>query len=141
MSGFLFGFWGVIHSATLNSIGARAYAYETFRHRTHLQYFRITRSDPSDPFTHFYDIGFRRHGVIDGSQANEKIFYARTQFISLNLGLGDADEVTSNDSYHNEGMYQEIVQGRRYSRTGVNPVWSKVLYGICIRPDCGDGSP
>src|SRR5580698_1982900 len=37
---FSMGFFGVVHTAVLNSISARAYAFETFRDRTNLNYYR-----------------------------------------------------------------------------------------------------
>ena len=137
MTGFLFGFWGVFHAATLNSIAARAYAYETFRHRTHLNYFRIEH--PDSDYRHFYNIGFRRHHIVDGDGGSSgDDFYARFEFLSLNLGLGDADENEPDSNYRNETLYQEIQTASRYSRQGVNPIWFKINYGICIHPGCGD---
>ncbi len=138
ITSFLFGFWGILHSATLNSIGARAYAYETFRHRTHLQYFRI--DVPRDRITHFYNRGFRFHAIIDGEEREgiSNVFHAPYQYISLNLGIVSEDLQEPDSAYHNETLYQDIQTRIRYSKQGVNPVWSKVAYGICLHSGCGD---
>jgi len=37
---FSLGFFGIVHSGILSSIAARNYAFETFRNRANLNYFR-----------------------------------------------------------------------------------------------------
>ncbi|RME18011.1 MAG: hypothetical protein D6797_01290, partial [Bdellovibrio sp.] len=59
---YALGTWGVVHTAILSSIGARAYAFETFRNRTNLIFHRDIDGSPqyyNDP----QKWGFRLHRV------------------------------------------------------------------------------
>ena len=55
---YSFGFFGVVHTAILHNIHARTYAFETFRHRTNLYYFRSNRATT---VFHYYNTGTRMH--------------------------------------------------------------------------------
>ncbi len=145
MTGFLLGFWGALHSGVLNSTAARAYAFETFRNRVHLQYHRSTGPEGAAP-THLYNKQLRIHRVIHKENCEEDNFCVRSQGIFLSLGLGgEVGDTRATGDYRNETMYAESElnsQGlsvrSRYRRQGVDPIWSKVSYGICVRPQCGD---
>ena len=135
MLGFLLGFWGVFHSGVLNSIGARAYAYETFRNRTHLQYFRIDNPE------HYGKVGSRFHRVVynpsRSSSGFTEDFYAPERKLSLNPYFYEKEEPQIN-LFREEDIYKDIKSKRRYSTQGLNPVWIKVTYGICLHHRCGD---
>src|SRR5262245_47185112 len=57
---YTLGSFGSIHSAIKYSIGARTYAFETFRNRTNLTYFRDRASDVRN---HFRKNGNRFHAI------------------------------------------------------------------------------
>ena len=54
-----FGVFGVIHTGIMQSISARAYAFETFRNRSNLTYFR----DTPTTLNNFRQTGTRTHGI------------------------------------------------------------------------------
>ena len=55
---FSLGFFGAIHTGILNSMAARNYAYETFRHRSNLNYLRDSSGEVS-----YTKEGFRLHAT------------------------------------------------------------------------------
>lgn len=133
---FSLGFFGVVHTGILNSIAARNYAFETFRHRSNLTYFMID------------------------SEANAKIFYKNDQqrmhttMSDKTVGSGSQDtvatgrlldffafgkrqaDVTGSQQDHDTGVL-EVQAGKRYQGNGVNPVMVKSAYGICLSATCG----
>lgn len=128
---YAFGFFGVVHTAVLHNIHARTYAFETFRNRTNLMYFRSNRSGGF----HYYNQGTRLHGVnTDQGSANEQIATERP--ISLGLSL---DENNRTDDTHNQQIFSRVPASGRNTSVEVNPVWIMVLYGICLNSNCGGG--
>lgn len=127
---FGMGFFGVIHTATLHSIGARAYSFETFRQRTNLYYFREDGSGLDQPFN-FSKKGWRYHAVNHESDTRTK-FVSTTRPITIGKGAdpGDAGPET-----HNLQIYELQARNQRYA---VNPVWVMVGYGICLNAGCGN---
>ncbi len=131
------GLYGTIHSATLSSIAARSYAFETFRHRADLVYFR---SNHGGAFQHYRDIGVRYHGAVDPGtddtfRASEKDIYVGRRPAAERRNLG-ADDI----QLHNERIYG-LNNGERNTRDRgleVSPIWIKVGYGMCITASCGD---
>ena len=140
MLGFLLGFWGVFHSGVLNSIGARAYAYETFRNKTHLQYFRTENSE-NPPIEHYGNVGSRFHRAVNNPIRSSSVltddFYAPERKLSLNPYFYEKEE-SQISLFREEDIYKDIKSKRRYSTQGLNPVWIKVTYGICLDHRCGD---
>lgn len=126
---FGMGFFGIVHTAVLHSIAARAYSFETYRQRTNLYYFREDGSGLDRPFN-FTRKGWRYQAVNHESDTRER-FVSTTRPVTIGKGAeaGDANVET-----HNQNIYQLPVRNQRYS---VNPVWVMVGYGICLNANCG----
>ena len=134
---FSLGFFGAIHTGILNSIASRNYAFETFRHRANLTYFR--NNDASVAVSTFQEVGHRVHGTIaEDSPANKWLATARTiDFLDLKPKR-TAEEVGSVAS-HNTTTW-DVQDGTRFQKDeGVNPIWIKTTYGICLNARC-DGT-
>lgn len=129
---YAFGFFGVVHTGILHNIHARTYAYETFRHRANLSYFRSNRTSESAPL-HYYNRLSRVHGINTDTTdfADDQIATERP--ISMGLPL---DEQGRRESVHNSDIQARVPAGRN-SAVSVNPVWITVLYGICLESSCG----
>lgn len=134
---YTFGFFGVIHTGTLNSISARNYAFETFRHRTMLNYFRAKKLN-----------GYKEDVLLDNryhSTVSEKRItsspprqWASTRSIMFPPIEAD-DEVGASAGYHNNAIMRDIIPGVRYDKgDGVDPVWIRARYGICLNAGCGE---
>lgn len=126
---FGLGFFGIVHTAVLHSISARTYAFETFRQRTNLNYFRENLSGTSDP-RNFSAKQWRYHGVQHETD-DRRLFVATTRPISFGRGT---DSVEANSEVHNQQIFQ---LGARNERVSVNPAWIMVGYGICLNATCG----
>ncbi len=131
---FSIGFFGVIHSGILASIGARNYTFETFQFRSNLNYFR---DNSTAVYFTYYSIGYRFHANI--SENNTDGFY----FSSLRpIKFTDVKGV--NDPAGNAEEHRKLAaiqEGKLASDVGVSegvsPVWIKTLYGICMTASCG----
>lgn len=134
---YTFGFFGIIHTGTLNSIAARNYAFETFRHRTMLNYFRAkeTNGIPQDLLK-----GNRYHGIYSEKRIADKsgpYQWATTR--SITYSSNDVAEVKGTENYHNEKIMNDIRPGVKYDKDdGVDPVWIRTRYGICLNSGCGE---
>lgn len=128
---FGMGFFGVIHTAVLHSIAARAYSFETYRQRTNLYYFREDGSGLDRPFN-FTRKGWRFQAVQHESDTRER-FVSTTRPITIGKGTA-ADAGDNGVDTHNLQIYQMQQRNQRYS---VNPVWVMVGYGICLNAACG----
>lgn len=129
---FGMGFFGVVHTAVLHSIAARAYSFETFRQRTNLYYYREDGSgEQAGKSIHFGSKGWRYHAVNHETDSRDR-FIATTRPIAL--GRGVASEQT-NDDLHNKAIFAILP---RNDRVSVNPVWVMVGYGICLNARCGN---
>ena len=126
---FGLGFFGIVHTAILHSIAARGYAFETFRQRTNLYYFREDGSGEERPFN-FQRKGWRYHAIQHESDQRER-FVATTRPIALGRSIAAAD---TNDDTHNQQIFQILP---RNERVAVNPAWIMVGYGICLNANCG----
>ena len=129
---YTFGFFGVIHTAVVHNIHARTYAFETFRHRTNLRYFRSNR--PS--ISHYYNRSSRLHGINSDADRESRQTAAEQP---LTMGL-PSEEVSRLEDIHNNQIPARVQRGQRNSTVGVNPVWIMVMYGICFDAECG-GAP
>lgn len=127
---FGMGFFGMIHTATLHSIGARTYAFETFRQRANLSYFRENGSGLERPIN-FTTKQWRYHAVQHESDPRN-VFVATTRPISLGRVIASNP---TNDDTHNQQIFQILP---RNERIAVNPGWVMVGYGICLNANCGN---
>ena len=136
---FSIGFFGAIHSGILNSIASRNYAFETFRHRSNLNYFRSDMKAPADRAQLFYtQEHLRFHGVnSESAKSGAKISWIAT---SRTIDFFDfskrAAEAEGTGSDHNTKV-RELNETERNERVGVNPIWIKSQYGICLNSACG----
>jgi hypothetical protein len=130
LTSFGLGFFGIVHTAVLHSIGARTYAFETFRQRANLYYFRENLSGLSRPIN-FQKKGWRYHAVNHESDQRER-FVATTRPIALGRSIAASD---TNDQTHNQQIFEILPRNQRIN---VNPAWVMVGYGICLNAGCGN---
>ncbi|OQW51138.1 MAG: hypothetical protein A4S09_10580 [Proteobacteria bacterium SG_bin7] len=138
--GYGIGAFGIIHTGILNSIASRTYAFETFRHRPQLKYFRDEGADNA-PRGQFYKGGTRLHGIQSETAGNDQSFIYATE-------RGIARGLASNDSLIERSRQPEVhinvdreFSGEGFTgrtREGVSIAWIKVFYGICLDAGCGD---
>lgn len=134
---YTFGTFGVIHTAILHSISARAYAFETFRNRTNLVYFR---ENQGGDYKHYKRIGARFHTVTSETRpAGNNQFEASER--TIRMGLASADTKGRTVENHNDRIPadagQSLGQGKRNTKFEANPVWIMVQYGMCLDTRCG----
>ena len=130
-----FGFFGIIQTGILNSIAARTYAFETFRHRSNLYFFRENRLEGTMP-SHYYSSHTRIHGINAEDNSIDRGTVATERQLAIGLTL--ADEGRTNASLHNQTIYG-IQEGERNTTVATSPLWVMVSYGICLNNLCGDG--
>jgi hypothetical protein len=128
------GFFGAIHTGILNSMAARNYAYETFQHRANLVYLRDNSVEAATVNYAKYDK--RWHASISdkaGARNGKDDFVAterRIDFLEKNQETGTKD-------IHNRQM-ASVIDGKRFTANdGVNPIWVRPQYGICLSAKCG----
>lgn len=127
---FALGFFGAIHTGILNSIAARNYAFATFNHRANLTYIRNTTADQLD--IHYEKKGVRLHGV-HGEQAGTD-WVATLRKIDI-FDYKDRAEVAGSKTTHNQEV-ATITESQRNEKVGVNPIWIKTSYGMCLNASC-----
>jgi hypothetical protein len=134
---FSLGFFGAIHTGILNSIASRNYTFETFRHRSNLVYFR--NNDTSVAVSQFSEVGHRVHGTTSEESA-AKTWYATARAIDfLDLKPSRTAAEAGSPSSHNTTSW-DVQDGVRFQKDeGVNPIWIKTTYGICLNARC-DGT-
>lgn len=132
---FSLGFFGAIHTGILNSIASRNYAFETFRHRANLIYFR--NNSPRNDI-HFEKIQMRVHRKIsdkDASRTDEPPSTATARTIDfMPFDKRAAEDDGFGKAEHDKT--REVPAGRN-TTIGVNPIWIKTAYGICLSASCG----
>ncbi|NUN06442.1 MAG: hypothetical protein HUU57_11845 [Bdellovibrio sp.] len=139
---FSLGFFGAIHTGILNSIASRNYAFETFRNRTDLTYFR--NSGPVG--VEFSKVKNRVHGTISEKQAakvgkTDPPWSASSRLVDfMSFSNRAAEEIGNSKGEH--AKTRELQEGRvsESMHQGVNPIWIKTTYGICLDSSCGAGS-
>lgn len=130
---YMMGSFGIIHTGILHSIAARNYAFETFRHRANLVYFR---DDAKAEVLNYAKIGTRFHGIAPETYKTDDGFRPTQRSISMVMTTDPVNE--KNENLHNSILGQ-VRDGVRVKETAaVNPVWIKVQYGICMDANCGD---
>ncbi len=133
-----FGVFGVIHTGIMQSMSARAYAFETFRNRSNLTYFR----DTPTPLNNFHKTGVRTHGIASEAKSEadgsaDGIAAERPLRVGMPL---DPDLQSRNDrTRHNETIFdQNVIRGQKQNeRVDISPVWIQVQYGMCLNARCG----
>lgn len=146
---FSLGFFGAIHSGILNSIGSYNYAFETFRYRSNLMYFRPGGEDKKH-----YSLSLNRvHGVVkDGSESEageERNKWAATIRDITFSSVKNANFNPKNYNASSESSRDYVGRDQGNNIWGVistylptaTPVqtpriWIKTVYGICITADC-----
>ncbi len=128
---YTFGFFGVVHTGVLHNIHSRTYAFETFRHRTNLMYFRSNRAN--NPL-HYYETMSRLHGINTDSQMLPPNQVATERPITMGM---EKEEEGRQQSVHNRDVYDRVPAGGRNQAVSVNPVWIMTMYGICLSNQCG----
>jgi len=137
---YTLGGFGIVHTGIMNSISARAYAFETFRNRTNVSYFRD--SPGGSGFEHYRAVGSRAHGIMHERMPGPVNTYWPTERalrmgVAINPGPGRTDE-----ALHNERIpaAETLSQNRgRNTQFEASPVWIMIQYGICINTACGGG--
>lgn len=129
---YALGLFGVIHAGTLHAIGARTYAFETFRQRTDLNYFRENGSALNGSHINFASDGFRYHSVRHPAGAQNR-FQAPARRIAFAFS-GNSEG--NREAVHNEQVFV-LSNGSRNTGVKVSPAWIMMAHGICLNPKCG----
>lgn len=133
-----FGVFGVIHTGIMQSMSARAYAFETFRNRANVTYFRDTSGRG---FREFKNVGNRTHGIASEARTDADTTDGIAAERPLRVGIPmAADEASRRDlERHNTKSFNEpgLQSGKRNERIEISPVWIKVQYGMCLNARCG----
>ncbi|RYZ76470.1 MAG: hypothetical protein EOP05_04930 [Proteobacteria bacterium] len=135
------GMFGVIHTGIMNSISSRAYAFETFRNRSNLVYFRDT-GVPGNVLSEFRTTGNRTHSVASERRSDSdtnRMGVATERPIRVGGPAVESITSTRNDGVtHNTKVFDQALVGqqKRNQLVEVSPVWIQVQYGICINAKC-----
>lgn len=130
---YAMGIFGSIHTAILYNIHARTYAFETFRNRSDLTYFR-GNADSNFIVLHYRNNEIRLHGIHDGTTAGAEPDWRATRR-TIKAGTESGDFIGNDPGTHGNKINNI---GPRNREVGVNPIWVRVLYGICVTSNCGD---
>lgn len=135
---YSYGFFGVIHSASLQSIAARNYAFETFRHRSRLNYLREGDSNAKNT----YKKGTRVHGVRDEKKPvnSDPLWDAGARPISF-PDSGGSSAAPQSFSARVREQNRLTSPDAKYDDTigdGTKDVWLAIRYGMCIDAQCGN---
>lgn len=127
---YTFGFFGVVHTGIIHNIHSRTYAFETFRHRANLMYFRSNSSN----VLHYYNTGTRLHGINTDSTSTPTQQVATERPIIMGREIPESGR---KQSTHNRDVFDRVPASRRNQAVSVNPVWITTMYGICLNNQCG----
>lgn len=136
---FTIGYWSAIHTGIMNSIGARSFAFSTFRHRANTDFFS---DNPGRGVYHYGSKGFRIHYVISEEQSmSDERTGAVKRSIEFGQRPGAQDNFPSNvEDLHNKSVHAlgtNSREGNRNRKIKVNPIWVQIAYGLCVTPQCG----
>jgi len=128
------GFFGVTHTAVLQSIASRNYTFEIFRHRSNLWYFRSNSPLP----LHYHSYSSRVHGTNTDASATgqDKQQYATERRVAM--FKSQDEEVVGRTTSEHQKSATEVQPGVRNTTVSLDPVWIRVQYGICLTVQCGD---
>ncbi|MCB0390201.1 MAG: hypothetical protein KDD58_02865 [Bdellovibrionales bacterium] len=128
--GYALGLWGVVHKATLSSIGARQYAFDTLRNRANYMYFVDYGGNAN---LHHKNYGYRYHAITDPGERfnapNTPITVGKKPK-SENLHKLNVDS----QELHNVGIFD---LQKRNQKVEFSHAWIMTGYGICINAECG----
>ena len=130
--GYGMGAFGIVHTGILHNIASRTYAFETFRHRANLTYFRENRIAPGPE--HYQEYGVRLHAVKHETSEGNYVFVTERP---ISFGF-DNGVVGRTPQVHTQNVDSIQPGVRAQGSAAVNPAWIKVQYGICINAGCGD---
>ena len=131
------GLFGFVHTAILHSIGARTYAFETFRNRTNVSFFR----DQGGDLLNYAPTGYRFHAVVsEADLSNDQNFFASERPLAFGRGPGSQKEIKGTSKDHSERIYEieETYRKDGGNAVEVSPGWVMVGYGICVTANCGE---
>ena len=151
--GLTLGFWGAIHTATLQSIAARHYSFEIINNRTHFEYHRdwnlfssppspghmLGTTPPNLKGRYHGDLGMRLF-YISGVENMPKRPTVTTRGLNFFKEI-DRDTAASlkgtTIEVHEKGtaFHKNIFNQKQGS---VNPLWLMTGYGICLEHSCGE---
>ncbi len=140
ITSFGIGFFSVVHTAQLQSIAARNYAFATFRHRASTVYFRdvpfeLNRTTIAPQ--HFKDQGFRLHFV--GNDGDASLDGAGNYGNATQRQISYFFPIESSEGSSVNAHRQVASIGDERNRDiKVSTVWMKVHYGLCVDASCGD---
>jgi len=131
---FTFGFFGSIHTGILTSIAARNYAFETFRHRSNLVYFKDSDPNPTQAKTNYSKPSTRHHGIGSEHGSNSEYTVANRPIDKFGVVTFEGGD---DPTLHNRDV-RGLSESRRNTRVAVNRIWVKTIYGICINNKCSE---
>lgn len=134
------GMFGVIHTGIMNSISSRAYAFETFRNRSNLVYFRDI-GVAGNVLSEFRSSGNRTHAVASELRTDRDSFMGIATERPIRVGgpAVESNTTTRRDGItHNTKVFDQALVGpqKRNQLVEVSPVWIQVQYGICLNAKC-----
>jgi len=150
----MYGSWGIIHSAILRSIGARAYAWDSIRGRSNLAFLRDYSDNDKILLNNYWHKNSRVFASVDGDSdeflaKKLKIDMGGADWNDANRGGGfvGIDRLDRRAGYSNDlntflndpddalafGARNRRDDSNSY-RTGV--VHLRMVYGICLNNRC-----
>lgn len=126
---FALGLFGYIHTGILHSISARTYAFETFRNRTNLNFFRENLSGLTTPL-YYSKKGYRFHLITAPNDSRLKFVAS-----AFPIKIGDPLENKGSQTAHNNQVFD---MQPRNQNVEVSPAWLMIGYGMCVTYSCGD---
>lgn len=130
---YTLGAFGIIHTGILQSIAARNYAFETFRNRSSLEYFR----DTTTRLISFRPYGTRLHAIVSDRVGTQNDTFFPTER-PIRIGIEINQVVGRTREIHINRVPADIARGKRNETVETNPVWVINQYGMCLDPRCGD---
>lgn len=129
---YTYGIWGAVHTAILNSIASRNYAFATFLNRSNLT---VLRPNSTQNISYNYSKeGVRFHGIKAEDAADNK-WRATVRPLVLNPQAVNLDP-SGTQLLHTKSIFS-IKPNSRYEGEGVSPIWIQVRYGMCLNRECG----
>ncbi|MBE8221286.1 MAG: hypothetical protein HAW60_00995 [Bdellovibrionales bacterium] len=129
--GNMWGFFMSVHSGILSSISARAYAFETFRNRADLTYFRdqqiISGEHYDGLIINYYKAGSRVHYVVRTN--NDDQAYP----LAVDYGRFSPVQSKTKDGLLSQHSHDNIFTKK--TKKGVKEIWIRSAYGMCLNFD------
>jgi hypothetical protein len=140
---YMLGMYGITHTAILNSIGARNYAFEITRHRADLTYLRSNGmfDGTETRILSYKPVGTRSFAVIGESESDNGKFPATVRKIAMGLDSSKEEIDRQPATVHNENGGKNVYtikDNAENTDIKVRDVWIMTRYGICLDAKCGD---